>query len=166
MGISEIVQLIISLVAAPTAIISVLFLIRQTRQLDETLRSQVYQGLIDNSLKIDQLLIDHPDFRKYIYGNEPVTQNTPNLETLMSVMEFMIDIVDNLGVQKKFIPTPMLQGWRNFAQEVVNSPAAKYFLETHHGWYSSGISDKVSISDSPSKKALLSEKTHESNDVN
>ena len=141
MSISEAVQLIVNLTAVPVAIISVLFLIKQNRQLDETLRSQVYQGLIDNSLKIDQLLIENPSFRKYIYGNEPVKDDTPDIDKLMAVMEFMVDIIDNLKVQEGFIPKPLIKGWRNFAQEVLSSPAAKHFLQRHGSWYSSGISE-------------------------
>jgi len=139
MSVTELVQLIVNLIAVPTAIVSVLFLTRQTRQLDETLRSQVYQGLIDNSLKIDQLLIEHPEFRKYIYGSEPVKDDTPDIDRLMGVIEFMVDIIDNLTVQERFIPKPLVKGWRNFAQEVLDSPAAKHFLQKHGSWYSSGI---------------------------
>lgn len=147
MEITEFVQAIVNLIAVPTAVISVLLLIKQTRQLDDTMRSQVYQGLIDNSLKIDQLLIEHPELRKYIYGKEPVDEKTPDLDKLMSVTEFMIDIVDNLKAQEKYIPKPLIPGWRNFAQDVLNSPATRYFLEKHGTWYSSGLSE-ISIGSS------------------
>jgi hypothetical protein len=142
MSFIEVIQLVVNLVGMPIAIVSVLFLIRQTRQLDETLRSQVYQGLIDNSLKIDQLLIDNPAFRKYIYGGEPIQDGDPDVDKLMGIMEFMVDIVDNLKVQEKFIPEPLVKGWRNFAQEVLSSPAAERFLQRHGSWYSSGISER------------------------
>ena len=45
----ELVSLTANIVASLTAIIAILFVIKQTRQLDYTLRSQVYQGLIDTS---------------------------------------------------------------------------------------------------------------------
>ena len=139
MGFSEIVQLIVNLIAAPTALITIIFLIMQARQLDQTLRSQVYQGLIDNSLKIDQLLIEHPEFRKYIYEGEAVNENTPEIEKLMSLMEFVVDIVDNLGAQERYIPKSLVGGWRAYAQDVMRSPAASYFLQKHGHWYTSGM---------------------------
>ncbi len=58
MTILEVVQTVIGIVGLPTAIFSVLLLARQTRQLKESIYSQVYQGVIQYSLKVDEILDD------------------------------------------------------------------------------------------------------------
>ena len=128
MNIIELVSLVSQLTTALTAIIALLLVVKQMHQLDETLRSQVYQGLIDNSLKIDELLIEKPEFRKYVYGQEMLDENTPDLDRIMSVMEYMVDVVDNVEAQEGFIPKAEKPGWRHFAKDVLGSPAAKYFM--------------------------------------
>jgi len=139
MNIAELVGLITNVVTALTAVVALILVILQMRQLDQTLRSQVYQGLIDNSLKIDELLIENPEFRKYVYGNEIVDKNTPDIDKVMSVMEFVIDIIDNVTAQEAFIPKAEKPGWGEFVRDVTSSPAAQYFLEMHGKWFSGNV---------------------------
>jgi len=123
-------------------LITIILMIRQTRQLDETLKSQVYQGLIDNSLKIDQLLIERPEYRKYIYENEKFPQNKQNTDELMGVLDFVVDVVDNIKIQEKFIPKKALVGWRLFVQDVLKQPAIKYYMEQKGYWYTGTLVEK------------------------
>ena len=152
MSIFELIGVIANIVASLTAIVAILFVIKQTRQLDNTLQSQVYQGLIDNSLKIDELLMEHPEYRKYVYGNEPINENTPDIDKIISVMEFMTDIADHVLTQEEFIPKSERIGWRIFAEEILSSPAARYFLEEHGTWYSGKIPDTIDKQEKPQKK--------------
>lgn len=142
MDLFEVVQFSVNIIAAPVAIITIVLLIRQTKQLDNTLKSQVYQGLIDNSLKIDQLLIERPEYRKYIYGNEKFPTNKENTDELMGVLDFVVDVVDNVRVQEKFIPKDALVGWRAFVSDVLEQPAIKYYMEQKGYWYAGTLLDK------------------------
>ena len=139
MSISELISLITQVITALTAIFAVLFIVRQMHQLDESLRSQVYQGLIDNSLKIDELLMEKPEFRKYVYGEQEIDETTPDIDRIMSVMEFMVDVVDNIKAQEAFIPKAEKPGWKHFTEDVLHSPAAEYFMQKHGLWFSGGV---------------------------
>jgi uncharacterized protein len=139
MEITELVALITQVITALTAVIALLLIVKQMRQLDKTLRSQVYQGLIDNSLKIDQLLMEKPEFRKYVYGGEKVNENTPDIDRIMSMTEFMVDVVDNVKAQEAIIPKAEKPGWSHFTQHVVRSPAAQYFMQKHGLWFSGSV---------------------------
>lgn len=141
MNIAELIGLTANIVASLTAIVAIFYVVRQTRQLDNTLRSQVYQGLIDNSLKIDELLMKHPEYRKYIYHNEPIDENTPDIEEIIGVIEFVTDIADNILTQSEFIPKNEKAGWITFAEEILSSPAASYFFQEHSNWYSGKIQE-------------------------
>ncbi len=135
MTILEIVQTIIGIVGLPTAIFSVLLLARQTQQLKESIYSQVYQGVIECSLKVDELLIQYPQFRKYIYENEMVDENTPDLDRLMTIIELVVDTMDHLNVQRKYIPSEVRTSWSRYSYDILNTPAAKYFFEKYPGWF-------------------------------
>jgi uncharacterized protein len=143
MNIIEIVSLITQAVTAFAAVVALFLVIKQMRQLDDTLRSQVYQGLIDNSLKIDELLIEKPEFRKYVYGEEKIDENTPGIDQIMSVMEFVVDVMDNVKAQEEFIPKEEKIGWKQFSQEVLRSPAALFFMQKHGLWYSGGVKNTI-----------------------
>ena len=47
--------------------------------------------------------------RKYVFGGEKVDENTPDLDLLMSldrlmsIVEFVVDAVENIEVYKKYI---------------------------------------------------------------
>jgi hypothetical protein len=141
MNTTEIYDLIATYIASLTAVIAIVLMIKQTRQLDNTLRSQVYQGLIETSFKIDELLIESPEYRKYIYGNEIINDNTPDIEKITGVIEYVVDIADNIMTQEEFIPKSERLGWMTFAKEILSSPAAKFFLKTNRKWYSGKISE-------------------------
>ena len=60
-------------------------------------------------MEIDRFLIEYPEMRKYVYGGEKVEENTPDLDLLMSldrlmsIVEFVVDAVENIEVYKKYI---------------------------------------------------------------
>lgn len=120
MQLLEDLQTLFNVISFPLVIVSILALLRQNRQLERSIKSQVYQSLIENSLKIDSLLIENPEFRKYIYNNEAITEDTPELDKLMAVMEFMMDVIDNLKAQEKYIPGDLQLGWQKFGDEYEN----------------------------------------------
>lgn len=143
MNFSELLTLITQVITAFTAVIAILLVLKQMRQIDKTLRNQVYQGLIDNSLKIDALLMEKPELRKYVYGEEKVDENTPDIDRIMSLMEFMVDVVDNVKAQEAIIPPAEKPGWRRFSRDVLSSPAAQYFIQKHRPWFSGGVPEVI-----------------------
>lgn len=156
MSILETLQLILNIVTIPVAIVTVFLLLKQAKQLDETLKSQVYQGLIDNSLKIDQLMIENPEYRKYIYDHEPIPEEAKDLEKLWGILDFALDVVDNVKAQERFIPKPFLPGWRAFAALVLEQPATKYYMERKYGFWFEGTlyqSNAVPSQDNVSQSA-------------
>jgi len=92
----EVVQLLASIVT----IITVVFLFYQSKIQTISTKNQVYQNFVSNSLEIDHVLIKYPHLRKYVYGNTRIREDEVDVELLMSVIELMIDVVENIHVSK------------------------------------------------------------------
>ena len=128
MDLFNIVTLLIS-------IISVMGLIYQSIILKNTINSQIYQNFVVNSLEIDRLLIEYPELRKYVYNNEPVNDKTENLDRIMSMIELITDITENIDVYNKYIPKSRKIGWMNFVRDVKKTPAYKYYINIYGNWF-------------------------------
>lgn len=91
---------ILNIIATVISIISLIAVLFQSIILKVTIDNQIYSSFISNSVELDKILIEYPDIRKYVYDNEPVTDQTPDLDRIMSVVELAIDITENIEVYK------------------------------------------------------------------
>ncbi len=124
----EIAALIISIVS----FIAVLY---QNLKMKVTLDNQIYASFVNNSLEIDHILIKYPEFRKYVYGGLPVDENTPDIDRLMSIMELVIDITENIEVYERYIPKSRRTGWLAFVKDVKSTPLHEYYQKMYGNWY-------------------------------
>ena len=114
---------------------SLVGLVYQSVNLKQTINSQIYQNFVANSLEIDRILIEKPELRKYVYYGEPIDDNTENLDQILSFIELVIDISENIEVYKKYIPKSRREGWFNFLNDTKKTPAYKFYMEKHQEWY-------------------------------
>ena len=139
----SIAQSIVAIIGIPLALYSVFLLARQTRHLENSIHSQVYQGLTENAFRIDEMLIEHPEFRRYLYGGEEVNENTPDLDRLLMAVELIVDVFENLNVQHRSIPKSVLSSWENYKDHVLSTPAVAYYLKAHKDWYSPEVQKRM-----------------------
>jgi len=126
---------ILTKISLTISVLSIFGLIYQSIILKATIDNQIYQSFVSNSVKIDEMLITYPELRKYIYGNEPVDENSPDLDRLMSMVELIIDCVENIEVYKKYLPRNRKSGWLQYVIDVKNTPAYKFFIKKYSGWF-------------------------------
>ncbi len=124
----EIAALIIS-------IISFIAVLYQNLKMKATLDNQIYASFVNNSLEIDHILIEYPEIRKYVYGGAPVDKNTPDIDRMLSVMELIIDVTENIEVYKRYIPKTRRDGWLAFVKDVKGTPLYEYYQCTYSSWY-------------------------------
>lgn len=124
----EIISLVIS-------ILSVAIVVYQSIVLRRTIGNQIYESFIDNSVELDKLLIEKPGLRKYIYHNEPITGEEPDLDMIMSAVEMVVDITENIDVYKKYIPANRRDGWLQFVHDMESSSAYIFYMEKYSTWY-------------------------------
>ncbi len=128
MDLFDIITLVISLV-------SLIGLIYQSINLKQTINSQIYQNFVANSLEIDRILIERPYLRKYVYYGEPIDENTENLDEILSFIELVTDISENIEVYEKYIPKSRKVGWLAFVKDVKSTPAYEFYCKKHGSWY-------------------------------
>lgn len=128
MDLFDVVTLLISLV-------SLIGLIYQSINLKQTIQSQIYQNFVANSLEIDRILIDKPELRKYVYYGEPIDEKTENLDQVLSFIELVIDISENIEIYKKYIPRSRREGWFEFVSDIKKTPAYQFYMKKHKNWY-------------------------------
>lgn len=126
---------ILTKISLTISVLSIFGLIYQSIILKATIDNQIYQSFVSYSVKIDEMLITYPELRKYIYGNEPVDENSPDLDRLMSMVELIIDCVENIEVYKKYLPRNRKSGWLQYVIDVKNTPAYEFFIKKYSGWF-------------------------------
>lgn len=140
-------------IASVAAIAGLAGLIVQLRLVIRSTESQVYQGLIANSLKIDEILLERPHLRKYIYDRAPVPPADVSPEELESFVELVVDVVDNLRIQERYIPDDARKGWREFTVDLLGQPAVITFLQSRGHWYSGLLAASIE----PAENGLAAE---------
>lgn len=128
MKIYDIITIIIS-------IAGLLGVIYQSMNLRATINSQIYQNFVANSLEIDRILIEYPYLRKYVYGEESVTEETENLDQIMSFIELVNDITENIEIYKKYIPASRRKGWMAYVEDVKGTSAYHFYMRRYGDWY-------------------------------
>jgi hypothetical protein len=136
-----VLQPTVAVITGLAAIAGIIGLAAQLRRLRRTAESQVYQGLIANALKLDELMIANPKLRKYICDGAavpPIDFDEPELE---SMIEFVVNVIDSFKVQEKYIPDHARNGWRAFERDVMKQPAVAHFMAKRGHWYAGTLYD-------------------------
>lgn len=128
MSFFEIITLVISA-------LSLFLVVYQSVNLKQTINNQIFQSFVSNSLEIDRILIEKPYLRKYVYYGEPVDEHTENIDEIMSLIEMVVDISENIEVYKKYIPKSRKEGWLTFVNDLKSAPAYAFYHEKHSSWY-------------------------------
>ena len=91
---------------------------------------------VNNSLDIDRTLISHPEMRQYFYGDAPIDPEKVDVPLLMSIIELMIDVIENIEVFQDRIPKDRRNGRMRFVSDVKNSSVYRYYMDpVHTPWY-------------------------------
>ena len=112
---------IIQILTITFSAITLVFLLYQSKVQTTTTKNQIYQNFVNNSLEIDRMLVEHPEFREYIYGTKKIDEKEVDVNLLMSATELVIDAVENIYVFEDNIPKDRWKGWMKFAEQVEGS---------------------------------------------
>lgn len=116
-------------------VISLVALVYQSYNLRVTINNQIYQSFITNSVEIDKTLIDYPQIRKYVYDNAPLPESQEELDRILSTMELIVDITENIEVYNKYIPKIRREGWMRFVHDVQKTNAYRYYMNKYGKWF-------------------------------
>ena len=125
----------IGIITSVIGVVSLLALIYQSINLRTTISNQIYQSFISNSMEADKILIEYPNIRRYIYDGIPLDDSTEELDRIMSVMELIIDITENIEVYRKYIPRSRYDGWMQFVKDTQNTTAYQFYMKKYGKWF-------------------------------
>lgn len=125
----------ISVITAVIAFVSLIAVIYQSINLKMTIDNQIYQSFIHNSVEVDEILIEYPNIRKYVYDGVPISDDTEDLDRIMSVIELLVDITENIEVYINYIPKSRRDGWQQFVNDMQGTPAYQYYMGRYGNWF-------------------------------
>ena len=119
-------------------IASVIVLGLQVRNGVRATLASVYQAMNDNMLQINHLFIDRPLLRPYFYGEQALTDETPEeRERIEATAELFTNFIDNVLTQMPLLPSNLADPWRTYFSSVItSSPVLCDFWKRRRGWYS------------------------------
>jgi hypothetical protein len=100
--------------------------------------ASVYQAMNDNMLQINRLFIDRPLLRPYFYGEQELTDESPEeRERVEATAELFTNFIDNVLTQLPLLPSNLAEPWRTYFTSVTtSSPVLREFWERRREWYS------------------------------
>ena len=125
----------INVITVAIAFVSLIAVIYQSINLKVTIDNQIYQSFIHNSVEVDKILIEYANIRKYVYDGVPISDDTEDLNRIMSVIELLVDITENIEVYMKYIPISRRDGWRQFVIDMQSTPAYQYYMVKYGSWF-------------------------------
>jgi hypothetical protein len=98
----------------------------------------VYQAMNDNMLQITRLFVDRPLLRPYFYGEQELTDESPEeRERVEATAELFINLIDNVVTQMPLLPGNLSEPWRTyFASITTSSPVLREFWTRRRELYS------------------------------
>lgn len=127
--------MVLEIITIVISVISLIAVIYQGIILKITIGNQIYDSFIGGSVELDKILIERPYLRKYVYDNAPVSEDTENIDEIMSTIELIVDLTENIGVYKKYIPKSRADGWLKFVQDTRETNAYKFFMSKYGEWF-------------------------------
>lgn len=116
--------------------VTILFLIRQSKILTWSIRSQTNQAVVAMQIQVDKLLIEHHYAREYLYGDSPLPPAGTELGLrVRAIIDIAVNVIDNTYQQRDQLPDDMLEAWIRFAMETTERRAVREYLIENPHWY-------------------------------
>jgi len=111
---------------------------KQSRHAARATLASVYQAMNDNMLQINRLFIDRPLLRPYFYGEQELTDESPEeRERVEATAELFTNFIDNVLTQMPLLPGNLAEPWRAYFRSVTtSSPVLREFWKRRRAWYS------------------------------
>ena len=131
-------SLIVAALGFIAVIVSLFFLIRQTRFVAKTLKAALVDSLSNRQYDIDKLFIDQPEIRKYFYdGADTPTTGSVEYARVTATAEYILDFFVMVLIQKdEYTDLLPRDWWLAYIKDMLtNSPVLCEVLEHRKEWY-------------------------------
>ena len=145
--ISELIKLIVSVASFITVCITLILLVYQNRTIVlqtryswQSVESNVFGIVANQTLAEDQMFIDAPELRPYFYHGKLLTDNDPLNGKVKAAAEYLLDYFDSQATQLKKYPNlwrSEQDAWEaNIVDQFAWSPVLCWYLEVNKTWWS------------------------------
>lgn len=147
MHISELIKLIVSVASFVTVCITLILLVYQTRTIVlqtryswQSVESNVFGIVTNQTLAEDQMFLNAPELRPYFYHGKLITKDDPLAEKVKAGAEYLLDYFDSQATQLKKYPNlwrSEKDAWEaNIIDQFAWSPVLCWYLEANKTWWS------------------------------
>lgn len=107
---------------------------RQVRHGENLSRSQLYQQIAQQFIRLDEFFVDHPDLRPYFYADKLPPTDGPGRERVLATAELIADVAESCVATDDVLGATQAGGWDKYFRYVYNlSPALRqYWQELGH----------------------------------
>lgn len=149
MSLYEGLSLIVSGAGFLGLVVSIRYLIAQTRQVAlqsqssaRALESNTFDASAHATFMIDSIFIQHPELRRYFYNAEDQMPTQPERDRVFAVAELMLDYFDYVLLQQR--RSPVLHPHNFWSEDYLidsfsASPILCEYLERRKNWFSSEL---------------------------
>jgi hypothetical protein len=146
MHISDLIKLIVSVASFATICVTLFFLVLQNRTIVmqtkynlESVESNVFGTMSNQSLASDDVFLRNPELRPYFYSGKALGKNDPLADKVNSAAEFYLDYFESLATQLKKYPNLWRSEKNAWEANIIDmfawSPVLCRYLEVNKEWY-------------------------------
>jgi hypothetical protein len=147
MHISELIKLIVSVASFIMVCLTLILLIYQNRTIViqtryswQSVESNVFGIVTNQTLAEDQMFINAPELRPYFYHGKLLTDDDPLSGKVKAAAEYLLDYFDSQATQIKKYPNlwrSEKDAWEaNIIDQFAWSPILCWYLEVNKAWWS------------------------------
>lgn len=147
MHISELIKLIVSVASFVTVCITLILLVYQNRTIVlqtryswESVESNVFGIVTNQTLAEDQMFVNAPELRPYFYHGKLISDTDPLAEKVKAAAEYLLDYFDSQATQLSKYPNlwrSEKDAWEaNIVDQFAWSPVLCWYLEENKTWWS------------------------------
>jgi hypothetical protein len=150
MHISDLIKLIVSLASFVTVCVTLFFLVLQNRTIVlqtkfnlQSVESNVFSTMTNQSLASDEVFLSHPEIRPYFYSGKVLVENDPLADRVKSAAEYYLDYFESQTTQLKKYPNLWRSEKNAWESNIIDmfawSPVLCQYLEINKDWYDEEI---------------------------
>jgi hypothetical protein len=113
------------------------FVIYQLKRVNTSIRVSAQSALYQQSATIRQLLVEHPDVRKYLFDGEPADRELEDYARIRTVAEMALNYLEHLVIQEDSLRAHDQAAWKRFVVGAISkSPIMQEIIEQSPDSYS------------------------------
>jgi hypothetical protein len=134
---TDIMQALATLGVLLVTLAGFLFVIRQVRQIERTIRKDTNTSLCAQSIEILKEMAKCPQCYPCCYENAPLPEDEKVRVEVLCICEMIANYLDNVALQHDNLPQPVWERWRSFIRDTLaGSQVIQEHFRKFRNWYS------------------------------